>query len=127
MSFEIEPIGYVSTEAEEVPRFYSISEVEGRLIIRDEYVEGLSDLQPGDEILVIFYFHRSPDFGTEHLRVIPPSRGVKRGVFSTRSPVRPNPLGLSQLEVLGIEGNTVHVRGLDMVDGSPVLDIKPRK
>jgi tRNA-Thr(GGU) m(6)t(6)A37 methyltransferase TsaA len=61
------------------------------------------------------------------MRVIPPSREAERGVFSTRSPVRPNPIGVSQLEVVEVEGSRIHVKGLDMIDGTPILDIKPVK
>jgi tRNA (Thr-GGU) A37 N-methylase len=58
------------------------------------------------------------------MRVKPPTRENKVGVFSTHSPFRPNPIGLSLLEVLGIDGNVIHVKGLDMVDKTPILDIK---
>ncbi len=121
--FEFSPIGYVHTEEKTIPRFYSISDVEGSLEIDARFLDGLQEIKPGDRIIVVFIFHRSPPFGNEHLRVTPPSRSSPRGVFSTRSPVRPNPIGISEL--LGIQESSIQVKGLDMIDGSPILDIKP--
>ena len=126
-SIPLDPIGYVSTEASSVPRFYSISDVRGELVIDERYEEGLADIEEGSSIIVVFYFHQSPPFSREHLRVKPPSREVLRGVFSTRSPVRPNQLGISKLKVTGVRGNRIGVSGLDMLDGTPILDIKPEK
>ena len=125
MTIEMKPIGYVSTDVKEVPRSHSVSDVEGSLIIDKFYLEGLSDIGPGQRIYVIFHFHLSPKFTSQFMRIKPPIRDKKVGVFSTHSPFRPNPIGLSLLEVLGVDGNVVHVRGLDMVDKTPILDIKP--
>ncbi len=125
MSIELEPIGFVRVEAEKVPRSWRRSELEGTLIIDDEYVEGLADIESGHRIVVIFNFHQSPEFSAELLRQTPPHTGKKTGIFSICSPVRPNPIGMSVLEVLGVEGATVRVKGLDMLDGTPILDIKP--
>ncbi len=125
MGIELTPIGLVRVEAEEVPRNWRRSELEGMLVIDDEYSEGLADIEPGQRIVVIFNFHRSPEFSAELLRQTPPHTGRQTGVFSICSPVRPNPVGMSVLEVLEVEGGTVRVRGLDMLDGTPILDIKP--
>lgn len=125
MSIELEPIGFVRVEAEDVPRSWRRSELEGALIIGESYLEGLVDIEPGQRIVVIFNFHRSPEFSTELLRQTPPHSGKQTGIFSICSPVRPNPIGMSVLEVLGMEGATVRVKGLDMLDGTPILDIKP--
>ncbi len=124
MSIEMKPIGFVSTDAEEVPRSWAVSDVEGTLVIDEIYLEGLRDIKPGQHIYVIFHFHLSPKFTSQFMRVKPPTRENKVGVFSTHSPFRPNPIGLSLLEVLGIDGNVIHVKGLDMVDKTPILDIK---
>lgn len=124
MGLQLKPIGYVSTEAKEVPRSYLISEVEGTLVIDEIYQEGLSDLKAGDRIYVLFHFHKSPEFSPEYLRVKPPHLDKKKGVFSTHSPIRPNPIGLSVLEVLEVQGNRIRVKGLDMLNGTPILDIK---
>ncbi len=125
MGIELKPIGFARVEAREVPRSWRRSELEGMLIIEDEYVEGLADIEPGQRIVVIFDFHGSPEFSVEFLRQTPPHSGKETGIFSICSPVRPNPIGMSVLEVLGVEGVTVRVKGLDMLDGTPILDIKP--
>jgi tRNA-Thr(GGU) m(6)t(6)A37 methyltransferase TsaA len=121
------PIGRVRTEEAKPPRHWSISDVEGTLEIHPRYREGLSDIRPGERIAVLFAFHRSPRFSRRNLKQIPPTRNEPRGVFSTCSPVRPNPIGLSVLEVLAVEGSRLRVRGLDMLDGTPILDLKPHK
>lgn len=125
MDIELKPIGFARVEAEEVPRHWNVSDVEGSLIIADEYVEGLRDIEPGERIVVIFNFHRSPEFSAELLRQTPPHTGKEMGIFSICSPVRPNPIGMSVLEVLAVEGATVRVRRMDLLDGTPILDIKP--
>ena len=125
MGIELEPIGIVRVEADEVPRSWRRSELEGVLVIDQRYLEGLADIERGQRIVVIFNFHRSPEFSTELLRQTPPHSEREMGIFSICSPVRPNPIGMSVLEVLGVEGANVFVRGLDMLDGTPILDIKP--
>lgn len=128
----MEPIGFVRTEVETVPRSFRVSEVEGTLEIEEAYEEGLTDIEPGQRIVVIFNFHESLTFSPGLLRQTPPHRRQESsqvdgsmGVFSICSPVRPNPIGMSILEVLGVEGRILRVRGLDMRDGTPILDIKP--
>jgi tRNA-Thr(GGU) m(6)t(6)A37 methyltransferase TsaA len=125
MSIELKPIGFVRTDAKEIPRHWSISDVEGTLVIDEKYLEGLKDIEPGQRIVVIFNFHRSPEFTSRFLRQTPPHRGKEMGVFSICSPIRPNPIGMSILEVLGVGGTTIHVKRLDMLEGTPILDIKP--
>ncbi len=125
MGIELKPVGLVRTDTREVPRHWSVSDVEGTLIIDEEYLEGLRGIEPGQRIVVIFNFHRSPEFTPRFLRQTPPHREKETGVFSTCSPVRPNPIGMSILEVLEVEGATVRVKRLDMLEGTPILDIKP--
>jgi tRNA-Thr(GGU) m(6)t(6)A37 methyltransferase TsaA len=125
MSIELRPIGFVRTDAEELPRHWSVSEVEGTLVIDEEYSEGLRDVRPGQRIVVIFHFHRSPRFSPEFLRQTSGQDGREAGVFSLCSPIRPNPVGMSVLEVLGVRDANVDVRRLDALDGTPILDIKP--
>lgn len=125
MIIAMEPIGFVSTDAETIPRSWAVSDVEGALVIDESYLEGLRDIKPGQRINVIFHFHQSPKFTSEFLRIKPPMHEEKVGVFSTHSPIRPNPIGLSLLDVLSIDDNVIHVKGLDMLDGTPILDIKP--
>jgi tRNA-Thr(GGU) m(6)t(6)A37 methyltransferase TsaA len=120
------PIGVVRTDAETVPRHWTVSEEEGVLEIDPCYLEALKDIQAGQRIVVIFVFHQSPPFDAAHLVQTPPHRpGERIGVFSICSPRRPNPIGLSVLEVLGVEGARIHVKGIDTFDGTPILDIKP--
>jgi tRNA (adenine37-N6)-methyltransferase len=125
VSIELRPIGFVRTDAEVLPRHWSVSEVEGTLVIDEEYSEGLRDIEPGGRIVVIFHFHRSPGFSPEFLRQTSGQDGREAGVFSLCSPIRPNPVGMSVLEVLGVRGANVDVRRLDALDGTPILDIKP--
>ena len=121
----MEPIGVVRTSAEDLPRHWSVSDVAGTLVIDEEYAEGLRDIEPGQRIVVLFHFHRSPPFSSPLLRQTSGETGQEMGVFSLCSPVRPNPIGLSILDVVGVSGTRVDVRGLDMLDGTPLLDIKP--
>ncbi|NDY42415.1 SAM-dependent methyltransferase [Dissulfurirhabdus thermomarina] len=125
MTFEMHPIGRVCNPTGEVPRHWTVSRVEGAIEIDPAYEAGLSDIRPGDRVVVLFAFHESPPFSPELLRQRPPHRDRERGVFSICSPVRPNPIGLSVVEVLSVEGPVLRVRGLDMRDGTPVLDLKP--
>ncbi len=125
MITEMKPIGFVRHKSEHVPRHWSVSNVEGNLVINEEYVEGLDDIKAGQKIVVIFYFHKGQDFVPRNLKQTPPHSGKVRGVFSCCSPRRPNPIGMSVLEVLEIKGNVICVKGIDMYDGTPVLDIKP--
>ena len=125
MDIEMNPIGFVSTDAKEIPRSWTVSDVEGRLVIDETYLEGLRDIKPGQRIYVIFHFHKSPKFTEQFMRIKPPIYDKMVGVFNTHSPFRPNPIGMSLLDVLDIEGTVIHVKGLDMMDKTPILDIKP--
>ena len=125
MGIELRTIGFFRTDAEELPRHWSVSDAEGTLAIDEEYSEGLRDIEPGQRIVVIFHFHRSPGFSPELLRQTSGQHGLETGVFSLCSPVRPNPIGMSVLEVLGIRDANIDVKRLDMMDGTPILDIKP--
>jgi len=118
-------IGYVRTDAGSLPRHWSMSDVRGRLEILPEYASGLAGIEPGRQIVVLFHFHQSPDFQPNGLAQTPPHATAPRGVFSTCSPWRPNAIGMSVVTVLQRQGNLVQVQGIDMRDGTPVLDIKP--
>jgi tRNA (adenine37-N6)-methyltransferase len=122
---EFEPIGFVRTKETNIPRHWSVSDAEGVIVIDEKYTEGLKDIRQGQQIIVIFHFHKSPDFNSGYLVQKPPHKDRIMGVFSTCSPVRPNPVGFSILEVTGIKANIISVKGIDMIDGTPVLDIKP--
>jgi tRNA-Thr(GGU) m(6)t(6)A37 methyltransferase TsaA len=92
------------------------------LFANGEFEHALSDLDEWSHIWVLFWFHLNKGW---HAKVLPPRSHKKRGVFSTRSPHRPNPLGLSVLRLERIEGRILHVRNLDILDQTPVFDIKP--
>ncbi|SFM40146.1 SAM-dependent methyltransferase [Thermodesulforhabdus norvegica] len=119
------PIGFVRVQADKVPRHWTVSDLEGEIVIDPAYSKGLSDISTGDKIVVLFYFHKSPPFSDEFLIQKPPHKDRPMGVFSICSPIRPNAIGLSVLDVIGLDGNVIKVRGIDMYDGTPVLDIKP--
>jgi tRNA-Thr(GGU) m(6)t(6)A37 methyltransferase TsaA len=125
MKIILKSIGFVRTDVVKVPRHWTLSEAEGTLVIDEEYAEGLKDIRPGERIVVIFHFHQSQGFSRRFLRQTPPHRQGPLGVFSICSPIRPNPIGMSVLRVLKVKGNMIHIKGLDMIDGTPVLDIKP--
>ena len=95
---------------------------EGRLILLPEYEPGLTDIEGMSHLFIIWVFHRADGY---NLLACPPSYNRPHGVFATRSPERPNPLGLTVVELLGRQGNVLRVRGVDMIDGTPVLDVKP--
>lgn len=87
-----------------------------------EFAEGLKDLDDFSHIYLIYHFHKSQEV---KLIVKPFLQDVDRGIFSTRAPFRPNPIGLSVVELKKIEGNILHIEGVDILDGTPLLDIKP--
>ena len=119
------PIGYVKTKVEKLPRHWSVSEEEGVLAIKPEYADGLRDIEPGQKIVVLFNFHKSPAFSSKYLSQSPPHHESPKGVFSICSPRRPNAIGMSVVVVLGKEGGDIKVKHIDMMDGTPILDIKP--
>ncbi len=125
MRIEMEPIGFVHTETEQIPRHWTISDVEGSLHINKKYLDGLRDIKPGQLIVVIFHFHKSPAFSHQFLIQKPKHKTEEMGVFSICSPFRPNPIGMSVLKMIRIDKNIIYVKGIDMLDGTPILDIKP--
>jgi len=96
--------------------------VMGCIEVAPEYVEGLKDLDGFSHIILLYHFHRVKEF---QLTVTPFLDKETRGVFSTRAPKRPNPIGLSIVRLLDVAGNFLHVEGIDTLDGTPLLDVKP--
>lgn len=96
---------------------------EARIELREDLAAAAADLVGFDHIWVVAWLHLNRGFA---MTVMPP-RGprVRRGVLSTRAPHRPNPIGLSALRLLRVEGCVLHVRGIDLLDGTPILDVKP--
>lgn len=125
--FTFRPIGYVKSpfkETSQIPRGLGAKhEAEGKLEILHEFEAGLMDIEGFSHLYVLWVFDRSEDFDL----IAHPPTDEKRphGVFATRSPRRPNPIALSTVELLGRQGSSLRVRGVDMLDGTPILDIKP--
>ncbi len=125
MKTEIKPIGFAYTDAETIPRHWSLSDVKGTLKIKKEYIPGLKDIKPGQKIVVLFLFHKSSKFTTALLFQTPPHNRERKGVFSICSPFRPNPIGMSVVKVLEINRGIIQVKGIDMLNETPIIDIKP--
>lgn len=96
--------------------------IKGLVEIFPEYTEGLKDLEGFSHIILIYHFHLVKKFS---LKVIPYMDNEYRGVFATRAPARPNPIGISVVRLVKIEGNKLYIEDVDIVDGTPLLDIKP--
>jgi tRNA (adenine37-N6)-methyltransferase len=129
-SLSLEPIGYLRTTANkryEAPRQPGSSDVDlpGRIILEagHNFEQALEDLQGFSKIWLIYWFDRNQNWKP---KVLPP-RGPaqKRGVFATRSPHRPNPIGLSLVDLIEVKGRTIYVGNVDLLDKTPILDIKP--
>jgi tRNA-Thr(GGU) m(6)t(6)A37 methyltransferase TsaA len=124
--FTLRPIGFVKSPyatTAEIPKGLGAQhEAEGVLELLPEFGPGLTDIEGFSHLFVIWAFDRSEGFD---LLGTPPSDTRAHGVFATRSPRRPNPLGLTVVELLGRDGSRLRVRGVDMLDGTPIFDIKP--
>jgi tRNA-Thr(GGU) m(6)t(6)A37 methyltransferase TsaA len=117
-------IGHVENDFNEPAASDLIRSAESRIVLDPALKEGLRGLEPGQRIMVIFYFHRSQGYDLcQHPRG--DRRRPQRGVFALRSPRRPNPIGVTVVDLVAIEGNVLRVRGLDAINGTPVLDLKP--
>ena len=126
MLFEPRPIGYARTpysDKSAIPKGPGAKhEAEGTLEILEELEGGLKDIEGFSHLFVLWVFHESESFD---LIATPPGQTEGHGVFATRAPRRPNPIGLTVVELLRREGRLLHVRGVDMLDRTPILDIKP--
>jgi tRNA-Thr(GGU) m(6)t(6)A37 methyltransferase TsaA len=126
-TFSVEPIGAIRSEIknrEDAPLFYTEGAPNAFLEILPAYVDGLDRMQVGDEIIVVTWLHRAH---RDILKVHPrgdPSNPLT-GVFSTRSPDRPNPLGLHRVKVLEMNPGRLCIGPIEAIDGTPVIDIKP--
>lgn len=124
--FTFRAIGVVESPhatTEDIPKGLGAEHTaEGTLLIFPEFQDGLMDIDGFSHLYVLWVFHQVDGFT---LISHPPSDDRPHGVFATRSPRRPNPIGLTVVELLGREGNRLRVRGVDMLDGTPILDLKP--
>jgi tRNA-Thr(GGU) m(6)t(6)A37 methyltransferase TsaA len=122
MSFRA--IGRVENEFDELVNPATLRSSPSHIVLDQDLMPGLTQLEPGDRLLVVFNFHRSTGY-----ELLQHPRGdrtqPKRGIFTLRSPHRPNPIGITEVELLEVDNNVLTVRGLDAINGTPVLDLKP--
>jgi tRNA-Thr(GGU) m(6)t(6)A37 methyltransferase TsaA len=120
------PIGIIHTPfktIEDIPSSTRLGkDVKGTIELKPEFEDGLKDLRGFSHIVLVFHLHKSKGFT---MFANPPLDTVKRSLFATRSPARPNSIGISIVRLEKIEKNIMHITNLDMLDGTPLLDIKP--
>lgn len=122
---QLTPIGTIETpfsESEGTPIQASSSKARGIVHVFDQYAEALDDLEGFERIWLLFWCHRAKP---AKMKVIPYMDDVPHGLFATRSPSRPNPIGISCVKLEKIQGLDLHIYGADMLNGTPLLDIKP--
>jgi tRNA-Thr(GGU) m(6)t(6)A37 methyltransferase TsaA len=121
----LEPVGFVKTKA--VGKEVRDKNIISQIVFREELTEALEGIQEFSHLFVLFWLHKTSDKDKRIMKVRPRGRSNMPllGIFATRTPHRPNPIGLTRVKLLGVEGNVVTVQGLDAFDGTPVLDIKP--
>ena len=123
MEVQRKPIGIIRSpykNARDIPRDYGSTL--GEVVVFEEYAQGLQDIEGFSHLMILWLFHHSKRYS---LLVKPLYYEGVRGVFATRHPNRPNPIALTVVELLERNGNTLKIRGIDAVDKTPVLDIKP--
>jgi len=124
--FQVTPIGFIRcayTDRSQIPKGLGAEHhAEGVLEILPEFKEGLKDIEGFSHLFILWIFHQAEGYD---LIATPPTDNLPHGVFATRSPQRPNPVGLTVVELLSREDNLLHLRGIDMIDGTPVIDVKP--
>ena len=117
------PIGYVENDFDAPVMPETIAAAQSRVIVAPQFVEGLTGLEAGQRVMIVFHFHLVQSYA-----LLQHPRGnrsrPKRGVFALHTPYRPNPIGVTVVDLLSVEGNVLRVRGLDALSGTPVLDIK---
>jgi tRNA (adenine37-N6)-methyltransferase len=122
----MKPIGYIRStyaDAKQIPKGLGATHtMDGILELLPEYEEGLQDIEGFSHLVILWVFHQSHEYSLVGNN---PTDGLIHGVFATRSPRRPNPIGLTTVELIRREGRLLHLHGIDMLDGTPVLDIKP--
>lgn len=125
-SLTLKPIGVIHSpfsDAKSMPiQPVSENSAAGRVEVFPEFAEGLKDLEGFSHLLLLYHFHRSRPYS---LSVTPFLDTEPRGLFATRAPNRPNPIGLSLVRLVRIEGPRLHVENIDVLDGTPLLDLKP--
>lgn len=126
LAISITPIGYITSPHKTLENMpiqpKGAADAIGKIVLDEKYLPALQDLDGFSHIYIIYHFHKAP--GTK-LKVTPFMDDTQRGVFATRAPVRPSHIGMSVVELISVEGRTVTVKGIDTLDGTPLLDIKP--
>jgi tRNA-Thr(GGU) m(6)t(6)A37 methyltransferase TsaA len=126
MSFIVSPIGTIHTPFDDLEGMpiqpSGAADVIGTIVVDKEFEQGLTDLEGFSHIILLYHLHQSKGF---NLMVKPFLDNQKRGLFSTRAPRRPNPIGLSIVQLIKREGNELTVKGIDVLDNTPLIDIKP--
>lgn len=123
----IHPVGFVRNEMTEKVSGEAYRDIVSEIVVEEDLQDCLDGIEHHSHAIIVYWLNRIPEEERKVLKVRPmgdPSLPIV-GVFATRSPRRPNPIGLETVEVLGRDGNVLRVKGLDALDGSPVLDIKP--
>jgi tRNA-Thr(GGU) m(6)t(6)A37 methyltransferase TsaA len=125
--YEVRPVAWVDSplvELAQAPMQGDEGAPQAWLVFEPWVAEAIRDLQPGDEVLVLSWLHlASRDVDTTHPRGDP--NRARLGVFSTRSPDRPNPIGLHRVQILAVDGLRIRVSGLETVNGTPIVDVQP--
>lgn len=121
----LRPIGIIHSpylRREDAPRQGRLSDRESTIEVMPAYTEGLHDVEDHPHLIVLYWLDRA---NRDTLKATPPGTGTEHGVFATRSPDRPNPVGFAVVDLIRRNGNSLVVRGLDALDGTPLLDLKP--
>lgn len=122
---ELKPIGIINSPyktKEDAPRQGRYSDKLSKITVFDEYLEGIQDIQRHNYYYILYWLDKAE---RDKLKGIPPGKTKERGVFSIRSPIRPNPIALCLVKLINVERNVLTVKWLDALDGSPIVDIKP--
>jgi len=124
--FVFQPIGFICSPHKEPSKTpiqpVFCNDIEGRIVLEAEYADGLKGLEGFSHIYLFYYFHKSKKVC---LQLKPYLSDQEQGIFATRAPHRPNKLGMSLVRLVSIEDNVLHVKDIDIIDGTPLLDIKP--
>jgi tRNA-Thr(GGU) m(6)t(6)A37 methyltransferase TsaA len=125
-AWTMKPVGYIRcsyADTQQIPKGLGTKHtMEGVLEVLPEYAAGLQDVEGFSHLMILWIFHKAKDY---ELIGKNPTDGLIHGVFATRSPRRPNSIGLSTVELVRRDGASLYLRGIDMLDGTPVVDIKP--
>lgn len=122
----INPIGIIHTPHKDIKNMpiqpIAATGIKGYIELLPKYVEGLKDIEGFSHITLLYHFHKIDGY---KLQVIPFMDTVEHGIFACKSPKRPNAIGTSTVKLIGVEGNIIHIEQVDMLDGTPLIDIKP--